>query len=126
MAPYCGIEHFVPPFSQRYSTWEESMIPTPTVGDSRGSGSRNTATSKAHPGVSLTDWSKGDGGTGRRPMLPTPGKADAKSGGPGKSVKVRGTPQLRHLVPLGGQHLNPRFVEWMMGWPMGYFDRVMQ
>jgi hypothetical protein len=36
------------------------------VGDSKQAGSRNTATSKANPGVSLTDWSKQDGGQGRK------------------------------------------------------------
>jgi hypothetical protein len=41
-------------------------VPTPTVGDSRSAGSRNTATSKAKPGTSLTDWARGDGGTGRQ------------------------------------------------------------
>jgi site-specific DNA-cytosine methylase len=41
-------------------------IPTPTVGDSRGGGSRNTEASRAHPGISLTDWIRGDGGMGRR------------------------------------------------------------
>jgi hypothetical protein len=41
------------------------MIPTPTAGDSRSSGSRNTAGSQAHFGVSLTDWVRGDNGKGR-------------------------------------------------------------
>lgn len=39
--------------------------PTPTMGDSKSSGSRNTATSKANHGVSPTDAIRGDGGTGR-------------------------------------------------------------
>lgn len=52
-----------------------SLMPTPTAGDASSSGSRNTATSKAHPGVSLTDWARGDGGTGR--LLPTPQAHDA-------------------------------------------------
>lgn len=51
------------------------LLPTPTAGDANSSGSRNTATSKAHPGVSLTDWARGDGGTGR--LLPTPQAHDA-------------------------------------------------
>jgi hypothetical protein len=46
------------------------LIPTPTASDANGAGSRNTPTSKAHAGVSLTDWAKGDGGTGR--LIPTP------------------------------------------------------
>ncbi len=42
------------------------MWPTPTAGDSRSSGSRNTETSKASPGISLTDAVRGDGGKGRK------------------------------------------------------------
>ena len=42
------------------ATW-----PTPTAGDAKSSGSRNTAGSKAHAGVSLTDAVRGDGGRGR-------------------------------------------------------------
>lgn len=45
------------------------MIPTPTAGDAKSSGSRNTTTSAAHQGVSLTDYVRGDKGKGR---LPTP------------------------------------------------------
>ena len=48
-----------------------SGIPTPTKGDSKQSGSRNTSNSKANPGVSLTDFVKGDSGTGRK-LWPTP------------------------------------------------------
>ena len=55
-----------------------SPIPTPTAGDSRGSGSRNTASSRAHPGVSLTDYVRGDGGTGR--TWPTPDASVANLG----------------------------------------------
>jgi hypothetical protein len=46
------------------------LLPTPTHADAKASGSRNTIQSKAHPGVSLTDWVNQDGGSGR--MLPTP------------------------------------------------------
>lgn len=46
-------------------------MPTPTAGDANSSGSRNTAASAAHPGVSLTDAVLGDGGTGRG-LVPTP------------------------------------------------------
>ena len=93
------------------------LIPTPTAGDASASGSRNTATSKAHPGISLTDWAIGDGGTGR--LLPTPQAedhrncADYSDGSRGKS------PQLRHL---GKGRLNPRFVEWMQGFPPGWTE----
>lgn len=66
-------------------------IPTPTAGDAKSSGSRNTAHSKAHPGTSLTDWMRADGGTGRN-------------------------------AGETSRRLNPEFVEWMMGWPIGHTD----
>jgi hypothetical protein len=47
-----------------------SSVPTPTAGDAKSSGSRNTPNSKAHAGISLTDYVKKDGGKGR--MWPTP------------------------------------------------------
>lgn len=81
----------------------KTLLPTPTAGDASASGSRNTATSKAHPGISLTDWAIGDGGN----------CADYSDGSRGKS------PQLRHL---GKGRLNPRFVEWMMDYPPGWTD----
>lgn len=88
------------------------LAPTPTAGDVVGSGSRNTATSKAHPGISLTDWARGDGGKGR--LLPTPQAEDHRNCAD-YSDRSRGhSPQLRHL---GKGRLNPRFVEWMMGFP---------
>ncbi len=68
----------------------KGMWPTPTAGDSKSSGSRNTATSKAHPGISLTDAVRGDKGRGRK-------------------------------TKVGGQ-LNPTWVEWLMGWPLGWTD----
>lgn len=52
---------------------KRELWPTPT--SSVGSGSRNTPGSKAHPGISLDDAVRGDGGTGRKqkePMIGTP------------------------------------------------------
>jgi len=54
--------------------------PTPTSGDAKSSGSRNTPTSQAHFGVSLTDAVRGDAGAGRR--WPTP---DANMGSGGRT-----------------------------------------
>jgi len=71
------------------------MFPTPTAGDARSSGSRNTEDSKAHAGISLTDAIRGDGGKGR---LQTP--RDGMSGFLGQ--------------------LNPQFEEWIMGYPLNW------
>lgn len=98
-----------------------SLLPTPTAGDCKASGSRNTAGSKAHPGVSLTDWARGDGGKGR--LLPTPRASEWKGTGPlGSKSHLH---RLSHgyldatMQELSGAsgRLNPRFVEWMMGLP---------
>ncbi len=93
------------------------LIPTPTAGDASSSGSRNTATSKAHPGVSLTDWARGDGGVGR--LLPTPQAQDWRNAADYSDGSRGHSPQLRHL---GRGRLNPRFVAWMMGFPEGWLD----
>lgn len=68
--------------------------PTPTAGDSRSSGGR-TESVNCHDGVSLTD-------------------ATCRNG---------------HRIPLTCDHgeecgpkLNPRFVEWLMGFPIGWTD----
>jgi hypothetical protein len=65
------------------------MLPTPTTGDAEASGSRRMEGSKAHAGVSLTD------------------------------VVIHGQELHRHQdrKPNSGR-LSPRFVEWMMGFPM--------
>lgn len=93
------------------------LIPTPTSSDANGSGSRNTALSKAHPGVSLTDWARGDRGMGR--LLPTPSASDDRNCSDYSDGSRGHSPQLRHL---GRGRLNPRFVAWMMGFPPEWLD----
>ena len=56
----------------------KDLWPTPTSGDARSSGSRNTESSKAHPGISLTDAVRQDGGRGR--MWPTATASDGNRG----------------------------------------------
>ena len=101
-----------------------SLAPTPTAGDSSGSGSRNTPGSKAHAGVSLTDWARGDGGTGR--MLPTPRASEWKGTGPlGSKSHLHRVSRgyldatMQELSGTTGR-LAPPFVEWMMGFPQGW------
>lgn len=89
------------------------MIPTPTAGDAKASGSRNTETSKAHPGVSLSDFVRDDGGRGR--MYASPAARDHRSG---KGRKDNG--HTRQLPEQVGGALNPAWVEWLMQWPHGW------
>ncbi len=53
----------------------------------------------------------------QREMFPTPMARDWKSGKGGKNN--RHTPELPEKI--GGQ-LNPTWVEWLMGWPLGWTD----
>ena len=114
-----------------------SWVPTPTAGDSKASGSRNTEESKAHAGVSLTDFARGDGGKGRNQVkFPTPAARDYKGANSREHCAVNGTgrkhmDQLANAVAYpdlylgteqqeqtGGQ-LNPDWVEWLQGWIIG-------
>lgn len=95
-----------------------SSWPTATAGDAKSSGSRNLADSKAHDGVSLTDAVKfGNSNTPRQGNWPTPQANDDKSG-KGFDPTGRGhTPQLRYIVD---GVLNGRWVEPLMGFPIGW------
>jgi hypothetical protein len=91
--------------------------PTPTAGDAKSSGSRNLEGSKAHAGVSLTDYVKtGNSTTPRR--VPTPTVQDSSNNG-APSQMDRNTKPLNAEV---GGPLNPEWVEWIMGWPIGWTD----
>jgi len=61
----------------------------------------------------------GDGlATAVAEMLPTPTCNDAKNNGP-PSQADRNSPPLNSVV---GGPLNPTWVEWLMGWPLGWTD----
>ena len=128
-----------------------SLWPTPTADDAKSSGSRNTPGSKAHPGISLTDAVRGDGGTGRKELWPTPhgmcapnkhpagpsgielGRAVNRTQCPTPSAndwKGSSRPGQRRrqltdpavgVIQAGGS-LNPTWVEWLMGFPLGWTD----
>jgi hypothetical protein len=95
--------------------------PTPTAGDARSSGSRNTEASKAHPGVSLTDAVRGDGGTGRE-IWPTPAARDyrhpnlksyAERGGGKKGEQLNNAVVHRYPTPTTpGPHQVGTIAEW--------------
>jgi len=95
--------------------------PTPTAGDSKSSGGR-TESKGCHDGVSLTDAVR---------MYPTPTARDGHNRGTGAATKgkmigqdkVKRSAQLPEVIKEqdGGQ-LNPRWVEWLMGYPLGWTD----
>jgi hypothetical protein len=57
-----------------------ALLPTPTAGDAKASGSRNLEGSNAHAGVSLTDAVRFGNSETPRKLLPTPQAADADRG----------------------------------------------
>jgi hypothetical protein len=110
----------------RRGTW-----PTPTAGDAKSSGSRNTSTSQAHFGVSLTDAIRGDQGSGRirgeqklsarAKLIPTPSANDHKgSAKEGQRRRQLTDPAMGVIPQGGGGSLNPTWVEWLMGFPLGW------
>ncbi len=108
-----------PPLVPRTFGSARSLLPTPTAGDSKQSGSRNTPGSKANAGVSLTDAVRGDGGRGR--MIPTPSSNDWKgSAKPGQRRRQLTDPAMG-VIETGGK-LNPTWVEWLMGFPIGWTE----
>jgi hypothetical protein len=101
--------------------WEQLMLerltkeigcglwPTPTV-----CGNYN------RKGASATS---GDGLATAVKMWPTPQAQDAKHSGKNTENRINQGRQLQlaHTAGIGGK-LNPTWVEWLMGWPLGWTD----
>ena len=96
-------------------------LPTPTVADSRNTRNATSGRGKrggkgGNPGVTLCDWLVLSGG-----QLPTPTAStygNNRGGAAGRAGKIR--PSLNSLASGVGLRLNPEFVEWMMGLPIGW------
>ena len=97
-----------------------NIWPTPTAGDAKASGARNTPTRKAHPGVSLSDAVRGDRGTGRRWATPT--ARDHRNGRQRSRLERTGSSEGDNLSVQAGGALSPTWVEWLMGFPLGWTD----
>ena len=117
------------------------MIPTPTACNAPNKGA-NTRGPKGLMEVARTNWMPGEtwptptahdahkphpsdltarqGGRSLAAsvMYPTPTCQDAKNNG-GPSQMKRNTPPLNAVA---GGALNPVWVEWLMGWPLGWTD----
>ena len=103
---------------------ERGMWPTPAARDSKGANSREHCEKN---------------GTGRKHMdqlanavvhpdlrYPTP-KTNGFCGGSGAAAKIRqnedlSTEEKRSMLAGNGGQLNPTWVEWLMGWPLGWTD----
>ncbi len=98
--------------------------PTPTSGDSKASGAAGYSTeSGRHSGTMLTDAAVGArGGTETPPTYPTPRAIDgrAKGNGPRPDTLTGRINYDENKKRVGS--LNPSWVEWLMGWPIGWTD----
>jgi hypothetical protein len=92
----------------------KQTIPTPTLGDAKASGSRNTTESKAHPGVSLTDFVREDGGEGRT-IFPTPIDSSRGGGSSRSGDRIDEIPTLDGMARQGewpDQWVTPSARDW--------------
>lgn len=86
-------------------------IPTPTVRDAKQARRATARRShwKSNQGTTLCDYVR---------MYPTPTKSMTR----GADQRKDGAPSLKGAVQLLGERgpLNPEWVEWLMGFPVGY------
>ena len=95
-------------------------VPTPTASDhiERKSTSKETLNFETNKSVSLDRWVK---------MWPTPTARDHKGGRKPETLEASGrgaSNSLNDALTVSGQHgqLNPTWVEWLMGFPIGHTD----
>lgn len=94
-----------------------TIWPTPTASDMKASGSRNTANSNAHPGVSLTDAVNRDDGAGRRDRM----KNSMNGKSPAWSTPRSQDEYEREQASYCGR-LNHRWVAQLMGFHPQWCD----
>ncbi|BAP44734.1 putative uncharacterized protein [Pseudomonas sp. StFLB209] len=98
------------------------LWPTPTVnGNHNQPGSSDTA------GWGLSSAAKQWRNPNTRPKWPTPVASMAKGSSPKALTRKTGASRIRdrldHTVMASNHgHLNPEWVEWLMGWPIGWTD----
>jgi hypothetical protein len=80
------------------TTTVAKMLPTPTAGDAKSSGSRNLEGSRAHAGVSLTDAVRFGNSEPPR-LLPTPTSRDGKGPNPNEREGGDDLPAAVRLLP---------------------------
>ena len=96
------------------------LLPTPAV-DARGRNKSASPNAKIRPGLEMM---------ARVGLWPTPIASDWKGSVVGETLKrrqeemTRGVRLPEAIARLNGQHgrLNPAFVEWLMGYPIGWTD----
>jgi hypothetical protein len=136
----------LPPSVPRTSAIASGSLPTPTASDAKASGAAGYSTSSGrHSGTTLTDavvrwptptarhWKDGSynanvpiNGLLGRAVWQTPSAADADGGhrrrGGTRSDELLLSGQAQHADGVTTGSLNPTWVEWLMGFPLGWTD----
>jgi hypothetical protein len=94
-------------------TTHQYMIPTPTTMPEAPNKNANTNGPKNLLEVAQNNWNPGQ-------MWPTPQAQDARNVNQTKSAYQ--TLPKTMLKREGSGRLNPPWVEWLMGWPVGWTD----
>jgi hypothetical protein len=105
-------DNMLSPSMQKWPAHRNLMWPTPTARDHKDTGEN---TNYAH----LERKSRLAGVVEmrrRREQFPTPTKSDG-TGGPGRASSTQGGSNLRTVT---GGPLNPTWLEWLMGFPLGW------
>ena len=89
-------------------TGSGSLLPTPTASQ-YGFNKSQGQNAKHRPSLAMM---------ARHNMWPTPTVNDSKNNG-SQSQRERKSPNLNAVI---GGKLNPNWVEWLMGWPVGWTD----
>jgi len=98
----------------------QAKWPTPNAWDGkRGPRSEENLKTKKHQINLITAVKQAE----REKMLPTPNARDWKDGKTAGNRKSPGLGVVAHqLEPQSGGQLNPTWIEWLMGWPLGWSE----
>jgi hypothetical protein len=123
-----GGSAFAHPMSERRITETDGSylpaIPTPCAGDWRGAAKLETLNRKLDQGLrghmgQLSNWTR---------MFPTPNASDSRDRGNMSNPAIQRRAAIGKQLnlsmvvhPTSGQ-LNPNWVEWLMGFPIGFTD----
>ncbi len=126
-----GTAYRLPVLAHRTEGTESGLLPTATVSDAKASGAAGYSTASGwHSGTTLTDavvrfpksGSKVQWTLNAAVKFATPKARDYRTGdkpGSKRANNSKHTPMLNDQIAPGGQ-LNPTWVEWLMGFPLGW------
>ncbi len=124
-----GTLYLLPPLVHLTSaivSGSSQLLPTPAAFDANAMGSPESINARRQRmkekhrngngfGLNLSQWAS----LQSQSLLPTPQAEDWRTCADYSDGSRGHSPQFRHL---GSGRLNPRFVEWMMGFPPGWTD----